>query len=213
MKEFLSALLIIATFSAAPVLAGVVAQAETGTHHPARIERALDLTPAQRQQIEPILRDGERRMRELRGQASAAALGALSPDHRSRVQQIAADANRQIRAAWSSRQPSTDASASPQPRRGAMRGEITSIVAKSAGEIDALLTPQESQAVLTQRQTFESERDTILASTASQMRPLLTGDQQQKLDTWSAKMKGHAARVQQADAGRFLLMAAAPPRG
>lgn len=212
MKELFSALLIVATFAAAPVFAGVVAQAETGNHHGARIERALNLTPSERQQAEPILRDGERRMHDLRDQAKAAALGALSPDHRSRVEQIATAARDQIRSAWTTRS-SPDASASPAPLRRAPHGQMRAIVSKSAGEIDALLTPQENQAVLAQRQKLESEGEAIMASTASQLRPLLTGDQQQKLDTWSAKMKQHAARRHQADAGRFLLMVAAPPRG
>ncbi|TAM77726.1 hypothetical protein EPN44_02535 [bacterium] len=212
MKEFLSALIIIATFSAAPVLAGVVAQAETGTHHAAPIERALSLTPAERQQAEPILRDGARRLRDLRGQAHDAALGALSPDHRSRVEQIAAATRGQVRALFATRS-SAGASTSTAQRRKALHDQIAPITAKGAGEIDALLTPQENQAVLAQRRSLGSERGRVLASTAAQLRPLLTSGQQQKLDAWSAKMQQHAARTHHVDAGRFLLTIATPPRG
>ncbi|TAM56543.1 hypothetical protein EPN52_13345 [bacterium] len=200
MKEFLSALIVIATFSAAPVLAGVVAQAESGQHHAAWVERALDLTPQERQQAEPILRDTARRMHELHSRTSAAALAALSPDHRSRVREIAAGAHQQLRA-------------HPEPQHGLTRSEIAPIFTKSAGEIDALLTPQESQAVLAQRQEFEAGHDAIWAETVAQLRPLLSGEQQQKLDAWSAKVKEHEAQRHQPDAGRFLLMAAAPPKG
>jgi|GEM_PF-4043451 len=194
MKALLSTFLVIATFSAAPVLAGAVAEAQAEPPHgQAGIVRALDLTPQERQQAQPILRSSSQQLRALEDQTRTTVFEALSPDHRQQVQQIVAQARQELQAARQS--------------QGSAR-QVKPILDKDARQIDAILTPQESQAVLAQRANAESQARNIISSTVRQLRPILTSDQQQKLDAWSSKMQQREGREGQPDAGRFLLMVA-----
>lgn len=199
MKAVLSALLVLASLSAAPTLPAFAAEPHA-PHAMRAITRALDLTPQQQQQAAPIVHDAMVQLGTLHRQASDAALNALSADHRTQVEQIAARTRDQLRALRPSQPPAPE-------QRASMRQQIAPIVQRGARQIDALLTPQESQAVLAQRRQVTDRARAIVASGVQQLRPILTSDQQQKLDTWSAKMK---TREEQhpADAGRFLLMVA-----
>ncbi|HVA38334.1 MAG TPA: hypothetical protein VNJ51_12070 [Candidatus Dormibacteraeota bacterium] len=210
MKALLTLLLVVAVFSAAPVLAGVAAE-QGGGHHPAFFLRVLHLTPQERQQAMPILRDGRQKLHALDLQTRDAALGALSADHRQRVDAIAAQVRQQLHSLRGSAP--AGPSQNPRERWSAMRANVKPIFDQGAQQIDALLTPDESKAVLAKRESMTSQERQIAASTSQQLRPILTAEQQQKLDALSSKMAARAERRGPGDAGRFLLILSMHQKG
>jgi hypothetical protein len=166
----------------------------------------LNLTPDQRQKIQPIMRSTMTQMRSIMDDAHNRELAALSSDHRTKVQQIITQASAAMQRAMPA-MPPPGANVEPPHGKGrfsALRQQHQQFIS----QIDAVLSPSESQAVLAIGNDAHSKATSLHQSAISQIKPLLSADQAKTLD--QMPMRGHfgMGKEHTPDAGAYLLMGA-----
>lgn len=170
----------------------------------------LNLTSDQRQKIGPIMRSTMTQMRSIMDDAHNRELAALSADHRAKVQQITAQASAAMQRAMPAMPPGPNTGLPGGPPHRDM-GQISALRQQHQqyiGQIDAVLTPSESQAVLAIGNDAHSKVTSLHESAINQIKPLLTADQAKTLD--QIPMRGHfgMGKNRTPDAGAYLLMGA-----
>ncbi|PZR56757.1 MAG: hypothetical protein DLM50_07385 [Candidatus Meridianibacter frigidus] len=177
---------------------GAVAQQAPPDHN----SMMSQLTDAQRAQIMPIMQDGMQRSRSIMGAAHEREMAALSAEHRARVQAVLD----QLPAP----PPRPAAGQGPPPRNGpGMHGDGGHF--RAAGQqIDAVLTPAETQAVIAVGQDARTQLKAVQDDMHNKISPILTDAQRQTMDQMK---QNRGMRPHTDDAGMYLLMGARAAMG
>jgi len=167
----------------------------------------LHLTPDQRQKIQPIMKSSFDQMRSIVQDAHGREMAALSADHRAKVQQIIDQAKAAMPSEMPSHMPPGGPNGASPPHNGPMSA-IRAQHRQFISQIDAVLTPGESQAVDAIGRDARTKVVALHQSAINQIKPLLNADQAKTLD--QMPMRGHmgVGRNHAEDAGGYLLMGA-----
>ncbi|MBV9149810.1 MAG: hypothetical protein JO024_08085 [Candidatus Eremiobacteraeota bacterium] len=167
----------------------------------------LNLTADQRLKIEPIMRSTMTQMRSIVDDAHTREMAALSADHRTKVQQIIDQARSAMQHMMPPMPPPGPNAEHPHPDMGKF-GAIREQHQKLISQIDAVLSPNEKQSIISIGNDAHSKMTALHTSAINQVKPLLNADQAKMLE--QMPMRGHFGMGgnQTPDAGKYLLMGA-----